>query len=34
MDYLLDLVDEADKDKDGKIDYDEFEFMGESRKAL
>jgi len=34
VDYLLDLVDEADKDKDGKIDYDEFEFMGESWKAL
>ncbi|KAG6331259.1 hypothetical protein ID866_7829 [Astraeus odoratus] len=27
VDYLLELVDEADKDKDGKIDFDEFEFM-------
>lgn len=34
MDYLLELVDEADKDKDGKIDYDEFEFMGKSWKVL
>ena len=29
--YLLDLVDEADKNKDGKIDYDEWEIMGASR---
>ncbi|KAI6131974.1 nucleotide-binding domain-containing protein, partial [Pisolithus croceorrhizus] len=27
VDYLLELVDEADKDKNGKIDYDEFEIM-------
>ena len=26
--YLLELVDEADKNKDGKIDYDEWEIMG------
>lgn len=26
--YLLELVDEADKNKDGKIDYDEWEVMG------
>ena len=26
--YLLDLVDEADKNKDGKIDFDEWEIMG------
>lgn len=29
MSYLLELVDEADKNKDGKIDYDEWETMGE-----
>ena len=28
--YLLELVDEADKNKDGKIDYDEWEIMGTS----
>lgn len=27
VDYLLELVDEADKDKNGKIDFDEFEVM-------
>lgn len=27
VDHLLELVDEADKDKNGKIDFDEFEFM-------
>lgn len=27
---LLELVDEADKNKDGKIDFDEFEFMSMS----
>ncbi len=26
--YLLELVDEADKNKDGKIDYDEWKIMG------
>jgi hypothetical protein len=26
--HLLELVDEADKDKNGKIDFDEFDFMG------
>jgi hypothetical protein len=26
--HLLELVDEADKNKDGKIDFDEFDFMG------
>ena len=26
--YLLDLVDEADKNKDGKIDFEEWEIMG------
>ena len=30
MSYLLELVDEADKNKDGKIDYDEWEIMGTS----
>lgn len=30
MSYLLELVDEADKNKDGKIDFDEFDFMGMS----
>lgn len=28
MSYLLELVDEADKNKDGKIDYDEWRVMG------
>lgn len=28
MSHLLELVDEADKDKNGKIDFDEFDFMG------
>lgn len=28
MSYLLELVDEADKNKDGKIDFDEWEIMG------
>ncbi len=28
MDYFLELVDEADKDKNGKIDMSEWEFMG------
>ena len=32
--YLLDLVDESDKNKDGKIDYDEWEIMGASLRAL
>jgi hypothetical protein len=27
--HLLDLVDLADKNKDGKIDFQEWEFMGE-----
>ncbi|KAI6045551.1 hypothetical protein EDC04DRAFT_2140477 [Pisolithus marmoratus] len=27
VDYFLELVDEADKDKNGKIDFDEFEIM-------
>lgn len=27
VDYLLELVDEADRDKNGKIDFDEFEVM-------
>ena len=26
--YLLELVDEADKNKDGKIDFEEWEIMG------
>ena len=26
--HLLELVDEADKNKDGKIDFDEWEIMG------
>lgn len=26
--YLLELVDEADKNRDGKIDFDEWEIMG------
>ncbi|KAG1761709.1 pyridine nucleotide-disulfide oxidoreductase-domain-containing protein [Suillus occidentalis] len=30
--YLLELVDEADKNKDGKIDFDEFDFMVASIK--
>lgn len=30
MSHLLELVDEADKNKDGKIDFDEFDFMGMS----
>lgn len=30
MSHLLDLVDEADKNKDGKIDFDEWEIMGTS----
>jgi hypothetical protein len=29
MDYFLELVDEADKDKNGKIDFGEWEVMGE-----
>jgi Ca2+-binding EF-hand superfamily protein len=32
--YLLELVDEADKNKDGKIDFDEFGFMGMSSTFL
>lgn len=28
MSHLLDLVDEADKNKDGKIDFGEWEIMG------
>ena len=28
MSHLLELVDEADKNKDGKIDFEEFDFMG------
>ncbi|KAI0929070.1 hypothetical protein AcW2_004878 [Taiwanofungus camphoratus] len=32
--YLLDLVDEADKNKDGKIDYEEWEVMGVSCVSL
>lgn len=28
MSHLLELVDEADKNKDGKIDYAEWEIMG------
>jgi EF hand len=28
--HLLELVDEADRNKDGKIDFDEFDFMGMS----
>jgi hypothetical protein len=27
-DYLLDLVDDADKNKDGKIDFEEWQTMG------
>ena len=30
MSYLLELVDEADKNKDGKIDFAEWEIMGAS----
>ena len=30
MSYLLELVDEADKNKDGKIDFEEWEIMGAS----
>lgn len=26
--HLLDLVDDADRNKDGKIDYDEWKLMG------
>lgn len=26
--HLLELVDEADRNKDGKIDFDEWQFMG------
>ena len=29
MAHLLELVDECDKNKDGKIDFDEWESMGE-----
>lgn len=29
--HLLELVDEADKNKDGKIDFDEWQIMGMSR---
>lgn len=29
MSHLLELVDEADRNKDGKIDFDEWETMGE-----
>jgi hypothetical protein len=32
--HLLELVDEADKNKDGKIDFDEFDFMGMSPASL
>ena len=32
--YLLDLVDEADKNKDGKIDFEECEIMGASVSYL
>ena len=32
--HLLELVDEADKNKDGKIDFDEFEFMSASFARL
>jgi hypothetical protein len=28
--HLLELVDESDKNKDGKIDYEEWSYMGES----
>jgi hypothetical protein len=28
--HLLELVEEAGRDKDGKIDFDEWEIMGES----
>ena len=28
MSHLLELVDEADKNKDGKIDFSEWEIMG------
>lgn len=28
MSHLLELVDEADKNKDGKIDFDEWQIMG------
>ena len=28
MSHLLELVDEADKNKDGKIDFEEWEVMG------
>lgn len=28
MSYLLELVDEADKNKDGKIDFNEWKVMG------
>ena len=28
--YLLDLVDEADRNNDGKIDFDEWQLMGSS----
>lgn len=31
-DYLLDLVDEADKNKDGQIDFDEWQGMVDSIK--
>ena len=27
--HFMDLVEEADKDKNGKIDFEEWEFMGE-----
>jgi len=26
--HFMDLVDEADKDKDGKLDFEEWQFMG------
>lgn len=28
VDHFMDLVDESDKNKDGKIDFEEFEVMG------
>jgi len=30
MDHFLELVDEADRDKNGKIDFGEWEVMGEA----
>ena len=33
MSHLLELVDEADKNKDGKIDYAEWEIMGKATRS-